>query len=144
MKRERLDPAEYKKMEDFEDEHPHYNARFLEILREFGKKRTELSYNQLFLNIEELKIMLTHIESLDSAGRIDVGFHNPWRNVANAIIEAYTSAEMFVCIKAIQDLKQDSNNNEARLALKKLLRESREYMVIHSAYKLYRGLGLKL
>ncbi len=146
MKRELKKPAEAKKEADFEQEFGIEHAQYNLIAQKLDKHASgeiTLSYEELFNNIHTLKAILKTIGCL-KGGATDTGFQNSWRNVGNVIIELYTNAEMIVCVEAIKALRKDKNDAEARLAIKKLLRETREYIVMETASKLYWGLGLNL
>lgn len=143
MLRERADNAPQKTMSDFNTDFPTFFNRYNRISREIfdhAQKTHILSYNDLFRNIATLRDILKQLGSMDKAGRIDTGYLNPWRNISNAVIELHTLAEMLICTQCVRELKADPDCTDARLALKKLLNETREFIVIEMAAKMHRRL----
>jgi hypothetical protein len=91
-----------------------------------------------------LKQILVKFNVMDKKGKITQGVEHPYRHISHEILDVYKAIEMAICIKACSDLHKNSSSQEAREALLGLLKESREYIVIDTAAKMYRRLKLNL
>ena len=113
-------------------------------LQNFKSGQIDLSY-QDFANMKnELKAIMIRCGLMTNKGKIYQGVEHPYRMEGFNLLYLYGTLEITLATKAVRDLKQDSTNREAQLALIGLLKESRNHIVLDYAAKMYRRLNLKL
>ena len=119
-------------------------AIFDQVSHDFRHNKLNFGYRDLNEMREDLRQILSEINILDRKGNFIQGEFHPYRNVSHEILDIYTAIEMTLCLKAIRDLYNNPDNATARQSLITLLKETREFIVIDTAAKMYRRLGLKL
>jgi len=103
-----------------------------------------LDYTALFSQLGVLHQLLKDLNAFDKKGRVSIGWDNRYRDIANQVLDLSTGIEMMVCLTALKELETDINNPAARTALTKLLKETKEFVIIDTAIKAVRMHGWKL
>lgn len=101
-----------------------------------------LQYEQLFDLRETLKTVLADLGAENKNGNFIIGLQNKYRDEANRVMDMYTEIEAIICVRAFQEIKANENVLAARAALKKVLSETREFVLIDAAAKIMRQLNL--
>lgn len=103
-----------------------------------------MSLSDLETKQGQLKNILIRHQLMTKKGRILQGDEHPYRDAGHKMLDIYKALEIAICIKACRELRDNPNNADTRKSLLNLLRETREYIVIDTASKLFRRLDLRL
>jgi len=117
-------------------------TEFSAIARRSANDLFGLSYTDLFSQRETLMKLLEKLGAMTVEREFSIGFDNPNRDLANQMLELYSTIEMAICLNATRDLRKDRKNLDAMLALKRILTETREYIVMRTAEEMFAQLGL--
>jgi hypothetical protein len=151
MKRESQPDAKQFTLEEFKQQRPddYQTVRSMaEATWQQGltglQGRGRPDYDTLFQQLDEGRRLLSNLGAYDKKGRVSIGWSNRYRDIANQILDLTTGIEMMICLTSLKELETDINNLEARAALTKVLRETKEFVIMDTAIKAVRMHGWKL
>ncbi len=117
---------------------------YASVKEELAAGRDTLGYDRLYQMRDSLKATLYKLGAINSKGATSISLQNAWRDEANLLVELYTQIEMTIAIRSIETLKASPNDANARMAIKKLMQETQEHIVIETASNLMKTLNIKV
>jgi len=86
----------------------------------------------------ELRDMLRQIEVIDASNNIHQGAEHPYRVFSHYLLELLYTAELTIVNQAGRRLQANNADQEAIAALRHIVSQTREFVVVHTASILYR------
>ena len=127
----------------FQNERPQASTDYNAILARVTAAGLGMPCGELFAQRDAIAGILTGLDALDKNRNPHITFKNPYRNIANQILVLYTTIELLIYRNAALALINDINDNDARVAIRRLAEETREPSIVKAAGSLFRDLGLQ-